>query len=95
MHGLENQMAQMFNIALQRLATGEYGQAMPVTFKAKQSGNEAPREVQGYELQWMERTGVDPEDAILCRYRVRDPADIKRMEAAFAKKQSIQALARA
>ena len=86
-------MAMMFNIALQRMANGEHSQIMPVVF-TKQRDGDAPLEIKGYELQWMERIGIDPDDAILCRYRVRDPEDIKRMAEAFARKQAIQSLAK-
>lgn len=86
-------MAIMFNTAMQRMANGEHGQVMPVVFTKEKVG-EQPLKIHGYELQWMERMGIDPEDAILCRYRVRDPEDIKRMDDAFARKQSIQSLAK-
>lgn len=87
-------MAMMFNVALQRFANGEHSQVMPVTFKKQGSDNEAPRNIEGFELQWMERLGIDPEDSILCRYRIRDPEDVKRMKEAFGKKQAIQTLAK-
>lgn len=86
-------MAMMFSTALQRMANGEHGQVMPVVFTKERAGDE-PLKVHGYELQWMERLGIDPEDSILCRYRVRDPEDIKRMNEAFARKKTIQSLAK-
>jgi hypothetical protein len=86
-------MAMMFNTAMQRMVSGEHGQVMPVSFTKVNPGGE-PIVTQGYELQWMERMGIDPEDSILCRYRVRDPDDIKRMNDAFERRQAIQSLAK-
>lgn len=86
-------MAMMFNIALQRFANGEHAQVMPVTFK-RQGANGEVRTIESFELQWAERLGVDPEDIILCRYRVRDFEDIKRMKDAFERKKSIESLAK-
>lgn len=86
-------MAMMFNVAMQRMANGEHGQVMPVVFTKEKVGD-APLKIRGYEFQWTERVGIDPEDMILCRYRVRDPDDIKRMNDAFARKQDIQSLAK-
>lgn len=86
-------MATMFQIALQRLANGHNGQVMPVK-KAQQGIDGTSIQVlQGYELQWLERFGVDPDDTILCLYRVKDPTDVKRISDAFERRQTIQSLA--
>lgn len=69
-------MAMMFNLALQRMANGEQAHVLPTQFKKQVEGSDAARQFNGYELQWTERLGVDPEDFILCKYRVRDPDDV-------------------
>jgi hypothetical protein len=86
-------MAMMFKVALERLANGEHGQVMPVTLKGH-GPDGTPRETVAFELQWLERQGIDPEDTILCRYRVRDPEDVQRIKDAFARRTAIQDLAK-
>ena len=82
----------MFKIALQRMGSSPHGQAMPVVMNAK--GVQGDQQgIQGYELQWTEAMGVDPSDMILCRYRVRDPDDVKRINDALARRQSVASLA--
>lgn len=89
-------MAQMFSVALNRLANGQHGQIMPVTRSVAglEHENSPAREVVGYELQWMEGSGVDPTDSILCRYRVKDLVDVERITVAQARKQSLEAMAK-
>lgn len=86
-------MAMMFKIALQRLADGEHGQVMPITLKSNDPDG-APRTITAYELQWLERQSIDLEDFIVCKYRVRDPDDVKQVETAIKRKADLQALAR-
>ena len=70
----------MLREALERMNAGENGQFVPVSVPVQTE--RGVEKVQSFELQWVERDGVDPMDRIVCRYRVTNRGDIAKIQEA-------------